>query len=240
MFDSMKEYFIHFFKSRLFVLSAAMMLLFGILIQRVFVLQIVEGEEYLNNYTLKIEKQRELKSTRGNIYDRNGKLLAYNELAYSITIEDNGSYDSNEEKNDALNHILEQIFLKLDENGDSIDNAFEISREGKNKYSYNVEGNALQRFLADVYGHSKTDDLAYNKKLGYNESEATAEQVIEYLQSEDKFGIDGNFKGDMAYRITVIRYAMSENSYQKYISTTIAKDDYEDTNDYISENQEVI
>ena len=44
MFDSMKEYFIHFFKSRLFVLSAAMMLLFGILIQRVFVLQIVEGE----------------------------------------------------------------------------------------------------------------------------------------------------------------------------------------------------
>ncbi len=240
MFDSMKEYFIHFFKSRLFVLSAAMMLLFGILIQRVFVLQIVEGEEYLNNYTLKIEKQRELKSTRGNIYDRNGKLLAYNELAYSITIEDNGSYDSNEEKNDALNHILEQIFLKLDENGDSIDNAFEISREGKNKYSYNVEGNALQRFLADVYGHSKTDDLAYNKKLGYNESEATAEQVIEYLQSEDKFGIDGNFKGDMAYRITVIRYAMSENSYQKYISTTIAKDVCEETIAYISENADVL
>lgn len=240
MFDSIKDFFIHFFKSRLFVLSVAMMILFGILLQRVFVLQIVNGEEYLDNYTLKIEKQRELKSTRGNIYDRNGKLLAYNELAYSITIEDNGSYDSPEEKNDAINHVLEQILLKLDENGDSIDNGFEISREGKNKYSYNVEGNALRRFLADVYGHPKTDDLAYNKKLGYNEGEATAKDVMEYLQSEDKFGITGKYKGDMAYRITVIRYAMSENSYQKYISTTIAKDVCEETIAYISENADVL
>ena len=63
-----------------------MILLSAILIQQVFVLQIVNGEEYLNNYRLKIEKKRELKSTRGNIYDRNGNLLAYNELAYSIKI----------------------------------------------------------------------------------------------------------------------------------------------------------
>lgn len=240
MFDSIKEFLIHFFKSRLFVLSAVMILLFGILLQRVFMLQIVNGEEYLNNYTLKIEKKRDLKSARGNIYDRNGKLLAYNELAYSITIEDNGSYDSTEEKNNSINHVLEQIFLKLDENGDSIDNAFEISREGKNKYSFNVEGNTLQRFLADVYGHSKADELAYNKKLGYNEGEATAEQVIEYLQSEDKFGIAGHYKGDMAYRITVIRYAMSENSYQKYISTVIARDVCEETIAYISENADIL
>ena len=61
MFDSIKEYVIAFFKSRLFVLTAVIMILFGILLQRVFVLQIVNGEEYLNNYVLKIEKQRELK-----------------------------------------------------------------------------------------------------------------------------------------------------------------------------------
>lgn len=111
MLDTIKESIINFFKSRLFVLGAVMFFLFGILIQQVFVLQIVNGEEYLNNFTLKIEKERELKSTRGNIYDRNGKLLAYNELAYSITIEDNGSYASDKEKNELLNHILEQIIV---------------------------------------------------------------------------------------------------------------------------------
>ena len=178
MFDTVKEFFVNFFKSRLFILTIAMMALFGILIQRIFVLQIVNGEEYLNNYALKIEKSRELKSTRGNIYDRNGNLLAYNELAYSITIEDNGSYDSQEEKNTLLNHELELIFRKLDENGDSITNDFEITMEEDGSYSFNIEGKMLQRFLADVYGHRLVDDLAYNKKLGYDEGKATAEQVM--------------------------------------------------------------
>ncbi len=236
MFDTIKEYIISFFKSRLFVLSVVMIFLFGILIKQVFVLQIVNGEEYLNNYTLKIEKERELKSTRGNIYDRNGKLLAYNELAYTITIEDNGSYESTEEKNDTLNHILEQIILKLDEYGDPIENAFEITQAPNGNYAFAVEGKALQRFLADVYGRRLIDDLAYNKKLGYHEGEATVDQVMEYLQGETKFGIDKSYTEDMAYRITVIRYAMSKNGYQKYISTTIASNVHEEVIAYVSEN----
>lgn len=240
MFDSVKEYLINFFKSRLFVLTVVMLILFAILIQRVFVLQIVNGEEYLNNYTLKIEKERELKSTRGNIYDRNGKLLAYNELAYTITIEDNGSYEDTDEKNASINSVLEQIFKTLDANGDFIDNTFEIVRNEDGSYAYNVEGTTLKRFLADVYGHSSVEDLKYNKKLGYNEGEAKPDQVMDYLQSESKFGIAGNYEGDMAYRIAVIRYAMSENSYQKYISTTIATDVSEETVAYISENADVL
>lgn len=240
MFDSIKTFMVQFFKSRLFVLAVVMCFLFGILIQQVFVLQIVRGEEYLSNYTLTIEKQRELKSTRGNIYDRNGKLLAYNELAYMITIEDNGSYNSTQEKNDSINHVLEQIFCKLDENGDSIDNDFEIAAGEDGGYSYRVEDMALKRFLADVYGRALVDDLAYNKELGYNEGEATAEQVMEYLMSDDKFGIAGKYRGDMAYRITVVRYAMSQNSFRKYISTTIASDVSEETIAYVSENADIL
>ena len=240
MLDSIKVYLIHFFKSRLFVLSAVMIALFGILIQQVFLLQIVNGEEYLNNYTLKIEKERELKSTRGNIYDRNGKLLAYNELAYTVTIEDNGNYDSTEEKNQTLNHILEQIIIKLDEYGNPIDNTFEISCALDGSYYFNVEGAALDRFLADVYGRRLVEDLAYNKKLGYHEGEATADQVMAYLQGETKFGIAGNYEGDMAYRITVIRYAMSENNYQKYISTTIASNVKEEVVVYVSEHADIL
>lgn len=240
MFDSVKEFLVQFFKSRLFVLTVVVLFLFGILIQRVFVLQIVNGEEYLNNYTLKIEKQRELKSTRGNIYDRNGNLLAYNELAYTVTIEDNGSYEDAEEKNASINHVLAQILEKLDENGDAIDNNFEITLKADGSYVYNIDGTTLQRFLADVYGHSSIDDLAYNKKLGYNEALATPEQVMDYLQGKSKFGIVGNYEGSMAYRITVIRYAMSENGYQKYISTTIATDVSEETVAYISENANVL
>ena len=91
MFENIKEVFRLFFKSRLAVATVLFTLLFGVLLWRVFYLQIISGEEYQDNYTLRIVKERTLSSTRGNIYDRNGRLLAYNELAYSITIESDGS-----------------------------------------------------------------------------------------------------------------------------------------------------
>ena len=114
MFENIKEVFRMFFKSRLAVAAVLMTVLFGVLLWRVFYLQIVKGEKYQDNYTLKIVKERTLNSTRGNIYDRNGELLAYNELAYSITIEDNGSYSSTDKKNESLNAEIAQVITALE------------------------------------------------------------------------------------------------------------------------------
>ena len=88
MFENFKERFLNLITSRLFVLVIVFCLLCGTLIHRVFTLQIVHGAEYMDNFKLKIRKERYIASTRGNIYDRNGELLAYNELSYNVTIED--------------------------------------------------------------------------------------------------------------------------------------------------------
>ena len=109
MFDKIKEVFANILKSRILVLTIIMCILSFLLLWRVFNLQIINGQEYLDNYTLKIEKTRDLASTRGNIYDKNGKLLAYNELAYAITLEDNGVYNSRAERNKALNKELYRL-----------------------------------------------------------------------------------------------------------------------------------
>ena len=74
--------------SRLLLLFIIFIAMAAVLIYRIFDLQIVNGESYLNNFQLKIQKEKIIEGTRGNIYDRNGRLLAYNELAYSVTIED--------------------------------------------------------------------------------------------------------------------------------------------------------
>ncbi|MBR2402115.1 MAG: peptidoglycan glycosyltransferase, partial [Lachnospiraceae bacterium] len=103
MSESIKEFFEALRKSRLWVFALVMALIYGILLSRMFHLQVIMGEQYQNDYTYSIVKERTLNSSRGNIYDRNGKLLAYNELAYTITIEDNGSYDSTKNKNKQLN-----------------------------------------------------------------------------------------------------------------------------------------
>lgn len=57
--------------------------MFLVLAANLFDLQIINGESYLEDYVQMIEKTVTTPGTRGNIYDRNGKLLAYNELAYA-------------------------------------------------------------------------------------------------------------------------------------------------------------
>ena len=55
-----------------------------ILVHQLFVLQIKEGEEHMENFVYKSKKTLTIDSVRGNIYDCNGNLLAYNELSYSV------------------------------------------------------------------------------------------------------------------------------------------------------------
>ena len=165
MFEFLKKFSKKLISSRLFVLSVVMIGLFAVLFQRIFVLQIINGEEYLDNYTLRIQKERITSGTRGSIYDRNGKLLAYNELSYSVTIEDNGIYSSNDEKNRKMNEELHTVIHMIEDKGDTITNTFSIVKKDRGAYEFNLSGKALKRFLADVYGHTKTDDLKYNKRF---------------------------------------------------------------------------
>ena len=68
-------------------------------------------------------KARVTQGTRGNIYDKNGKLLAYNELAYSVTIEDN--YSDSTDKNKELNKEITKIIKIVESNGDSVIHEFQ-------------------------------------------------------------------------------------------------------------------
>ncbi len=252
MFESIKNFSKKLISSRLFILSLAMLGIFAILMQRIFVLQIINGKEYMDNYTLRIQKERVTSGTRGSIYDRNGKLLAYSELSYSVTIEDNGIYTSTSEKNRLMNEELNTVIHMVEEKGDAITNTFGIQKDETGAYGFVVTGKAQKRFLADVYGHTKIDDLKFNKKLGYNEGSATPEQVMEYLQ--DKFGIyvEGReyedikgrelnfYTSEEAYKIMVLRYAISQNSYQRYVLTTIAQNVSEETVAVIKENSEIL
>ena len=76
LLDRLKRWFIDLVKSRVFVLMLVFIVLSTILIQRVFVLQIVNGQAYLDDYKLQIQKTKEVQGTRGRILDRNGVVLA--------------------------------------------------------------------------------------------------------------------------------------------------------------------
>ena len=111
-----------------------------LLFQRIFTLQIVQGEDKQQEFELKIKKERSIASTRGNIYDVNGIALAYNELSSSVTIED--VYESSK-KNATINGILKKVLHILDENGDSISCDFNIYIDGDGEFAYSVTGCVL-------------------------------------------------------------------------------------------------
>ena len=74
MFNYVKNSLSKLIKSRLIVLVVLFALLAGILIQRLYTMQIINGEKYLTDFTMQIKKETTLKSTRGNIYDRDGNM----------------------------------------------------------------------------------------------------------------------------------------------------------------------
>lgn len=227
-----------FVQSRGFVAIIVFCVLSAILLQRVFYLQIVKGQEYLDDYKLQIQKTKEVQGTRGNIYDRNGKLLAYNELAYSVTIEDNGDYDSLKQKNKELNKVVSSVIQMVEANGDTVINNFGIILDNNNNYIYVAENDTQRlRFIADVFGKQSIDQLSKKQK------HISAEGLVRYLCTDEVYGYGINQKKlskEEVLKLVNVRYAISLNSYQKYISTTIAEDVSDETVADVMENLDTL
>lgn len=235
-----KDFLKRFFSSRLFVLASVFILLFGIILARVFSLQVVNGKTYQENFSLRILRTQPVDAARGNIYDCNGKLLAYNQLAYSISIIDSSTYSEREEKNKQINTELAELLTVLEKNNETLVNDFKIDLDSKGTYSFNVTGKALERFRADVFGKASVDKLEYNDDFGFDESSATAEQVMQYLMSEDRFGIDTKYSRRLAYEIVVVRYAINENRYARYKSVKVARDVSDQSVAYVNEHMDTL
>ncbi|MBO4775953.1 MAG: penicillin-binding protein, partial [Lachnospiraceae bacterium] len=230
MFERFKEELISFMKSRL-VLPICLFLAIGVvLIIRIFNLQIINGQDYVNNYELKIIREKSIDGIRGNIYDRNGYLLAYNVLSYDVNFED--VIESGKTKNMQLNNTIYDVYKILEKNGDDFNSDFKIYVNENDEYAFSVEGTQLLRFLADIYGYAKTADLSYQEK------NSTPEDVVEYLAGRKKYAvgyyenpndkesfiIGGGYTKEEVIRIISVRYALSLTGYQKYMGTTIATD----------------
>ena len=189
MFRRIKETIQDIFESRLLITIIIFILLSVILIYRLFYLQIVKGKDYLENYKLQILKTRSISGTRGNIYDRNGNLLAYNELAYSVTIEDNITSESRKEKNKILNGILKKIIKIVEEHGDSVISDFGIVLDKQGNYAFSQTSETQRlRFVADVLGKKTIDDLSKKQKS------MSAADLMDYLCEDEKYGYGINQK----------------------------------------------
>ncbi len=233
LFRKLKDNLIYFFNSRILVFALLMLVLCGILVARLYRLQIIHGDEYLSNFNIKIKKEQVIPNTRGQIYDCKGRVLAYNELVYSVVIEDNGTYEDLEEKNKILNSQLLELFQIIESNGDSVIRDFDVSIDENGQYVYMSDGNERLRFLADIFGRIYIDDLEEEER------NMSANDLVAYLCGENVYDIDtAALSTDQILKLLSIRTGLSFNSYQKYITTTIAENISDATKAAILENEE--
>lgn len=235
--------------SRITILGGVMFCMGAALVGRLYQLQILHGEEYAENFVLKTKREIQLKGVRGNIYDRNGKSLARNELVYSVTLSDSQTYDTSRERQLALNGKIYRLLKILEQNGDTPSEYLEIHINDQGEYQFSVEGTALDRFRADVYGEANIDDLTEK------ESNADVEAIIDYLSGEERFclfsqngkpytaeekaqyGLPEELSKEDILGILGIRYALSLQAYQKYLSVIVAENVSEATVAAVEENK---
>ena len=233
------------------VLALVFLFLSSVLVRQLFGLQIIQGQDYISKFQTRTTKKRVLKSTRGNIYDRNGEELATNVLSYALTFEDNGTYASARERNLSLNGTAYQVMKILEKNGDSISrDSFHIFVDEEGNFAFDVdEGFTLNRFRADIYGHPLIEEMTKEEKT------STAAQMMDHLKGEKGFSIvlDGedayseeeltahnlpaSFTPQEILDLAIIRYELNTNSFKKYMRVTIASNVSEESVAAIEENK---
>lgn len=211
-------------------LGTIFLLMFGVLIYRVFQMQIVNGttntaeEEYLD------VEERPIKSTRGEIKDRNGILLAYNTSSYSVVMCDSAALTTNKEKNAMINKLVKL----LEDYGYPLELSFGIELDDNGQLVFNVEGNALNRFLKNAYCKS------YVSQLSEEQLNATPQEVFDFLRYGDKengkmFEISDDYSLEEALKIMIVRYTLFNNT-PKYNQFTIASNVNAETVAAVKEN----
>ncbi len=232
--SSIKEIIVDYVKSRLFPVTVVVLVLFSILVHQLFVLQIKEGSEHAENFVYKSKKTLSIDSVRGNIFDCNGKLIAYNELSYSVVFSNDTSQTAkanelNISENELKNQIVYETIQILEKNGDSLTLDFPIKLDADGNFQFTLKDQLLKNFLKDVYAKTDFDSMPDEQK------NATADDVMKYL-NEKIFNVSDSYSKTDDLKIVGVRYKLWMNRYQQYVPVTIAYDISETSNAAITEH----
>lgn len=169
-------------------------------------------------------------------------MLAYNEPAYSVTIQDIGAYPDLS----SMNAMLLRLVRILKKHGYSVQGKLEIGLDENGRVIYTSSSEpARKRFLRDYYGLKSVEDL--NDPDGKYPSAVSAQELFE--QRRKRYRLDemkderGNpliLSDEEALEIINIRYTMSLSAYKRYEAVTITSYVDDETMTEILEHTDVL
>jgi len=109
----MRNYFARFTRltqNRIAIMLCGIIILFSLLSLRLFYLQIIHGEQIQEELTTSVMNNVPQPASRGAIYDRYGRPLAINRVAYSVKIDDSVTLDLGEKRNKLILSLAERYW----------------------------------------------------------------------------------------------------------------------------------
>lgn len=190
MFDDLIYKIKQIMASRLIPITIILVVLFSILINRLFEIQIIDGQENSDVASLYDTKTTYEDASRGVIRGSDGEELAYDDYVYTVELSDELS--THKERNEMLAYLIET----LKEYGNELDVSIPITYDGE--FEFTVSGAPLNTFKTNAFGQGKLNDEHAN---------ATAEEVFNYMR-EEHFYVDESYSVEEALDIITLRYAM--------------------------------
>ena len=187
-------------ENRELVLSFILCIIALVFLIQLFNLQVINGVSYREQAENKIVRTESIAASRGEIYDRNGVLLATNRLTYDVEI-----YRTKvgiENTNEAIKKLVDII----ERNGDKIYSTFPCNASGDN-FSEEYLNNAELR-----------NSFLKNIKLDEN---ATYQDVLNYYSK--KYAVeDYDFRDKI--NVIKVKYEANLNGYSLFNGVVISKD----------------
>ena len=186
-------------ENRELVLSFILVVISIIFIFQLFNLQIINGASYREQAENKIVRTETVSASRGEIYDRNGVLLATNKLTYNLEL-----YRTKVDTSLTNDSIVELVNI-LTSNGDDVYSTFPINDTQDNFSDEYLNDNDLRvEFLESI-------------ELG---TDATFEDAINYYV--ELYGAQ-DYSYEDKIKIIKVKYEANLNGYSLFNSAIIAK-----------------
>ena len=212
--------------SRYYLIALVILLLMITLVIRLFVLSVIQGKNWNERANNLNSKEIYTAPVRGNIYDRNGKILATNKQIFTATFTASGMNVKE------INKSAIQLIKILESNGDKYENKFpiKISKNGNYYFVYDYEKNKWLDDNQIQRGTSAGDAfeilrIRYNIDPSLSRFEASNELYKKYNMSIPISVKNMNYTFDLEKKSFLERFYFEEDDIEKGISakSTIKK-----------------
>jgi penicillin-binding protein 2 len=223
-FRGFKYYLLKFLRSRSLYVVLLVAGLTGVLLWKLYDMQIVRGDEYKKKATETVLTTAELtvKARRGNIYDSNGVLLATTRTAYKVNMVNTPDDQSTRDR----------MYLRL----------IELFEADNDTYS-----NMLRRYITPEleWGSALAGDekaaarsnwintLVSGRRKSDRDNILTARDAFNYLRNT-VFELDESYTEEQAYKIMIIRYATFAYGLSSLVPMELASDAGSATMEYLT------